>query len=163
MVAPDNGQGATPTAISSPVWSFNTVPVPQPVITPVTITPTPPQGEIVDPNASISPNVPIAPWGPGGSNTGYDESISTITLSGYNNQTISGLTVNLNITDPLTPGLGSDGALFIALVTPNGNDAILYYKPGDPNLNFTNVTFSDHAAQSILLAPGPIQRDVSGL
>ena len=31
----------------------------------------------------------------------------------------------------------------------------LYYKPGDTSQNFTNVTFSDHAPQSILLANGP--------
>jgi len=146
VIAPDNGQvSATPTPISSPIWSFNTVPQPQPVISPAT-----------DPNAKTSPNIEIAPWGPGGSGTQFDVTQSTITLAGYNNQTISGLTVNLNITDPLTPpGLGNDGGLFIELTAPNGNTAILYFKPGDTNENFTNVTFSDQAAQSILLASGP--------
>jgi len=144
IIAPDNGQALTPTAISTPIWSYNTVPQPQPVITPLT-----------DPNATTSPNIPIAPWGPGGTGTGFDVSTSTITLNGYNNQTISGLTVNLNIIDPLAGGRGNDGALFIELTAPNGNTSILYFKPGDTNQNFTNVTFSDHAAQSILLANGP--------
>ncbi len=66
------------------------------------------------------------------------------------------MTVNLNITDPLTPpGLGNDGDLLIELTAPNGNTIVLYYRPGDTNQNFTNVTFSDRAAQSILLANGP--------
>ena len=60
--------------------------------------------------------VPIPTWGPGGSGTGFDQTTSTINLSGFDNQTITGLTVNLSITDPLNPpGLGNDGDLFIEL------------------------------------------------
>ncbi len=155
VIAPDNG-AATPTAISSPIWSYATVPQPEPVITPVKITPTPPGGEIVDPKASVSPNLSIPTWGPGGSGTQYDQTTSTITLSAYNNETINGLTVNLTITDPLTPpGLGNDGDLELELTAPNGNTIVLYEKPGDTNQNLTNVTFSNSAAQSILLASGP--------
>jgi subtilisin-like proprotein convertase family protein len=143
VVAPDNGS-ATPTVISTPIWSFNTVAQPQPQITPAT-----------DPHATISPNIPIATFGPGGSGTTFDETTSDITLSGYAaDQTISGLTVTLNITDP-TNGLGSIGDLFIGLIAPNGVGAVLYSKPGDTNKNLTNVTFSDSGAQSILLANGP--------
>ena len=142
VIAPDNtAGGGNGTAISSPIWSWGNVAAPQPVV-----------------NAGLSPNLSIPTWGPGGSgNPFFDETTSTINLpSNYNNQVISGLTVNVNITDPLTPpGLGNDGDLFIELTAPNGNTAILYYKPGDTNQNFTNVTFSDQAAQSILLANGP--------
>ena len=158
VVAPDNGQVAgIPTAISSPIWSWINVQQAQPVITPVSISPTPPTGQVVDPNAKASPNLSIPTWGPGGSGTQFDVTQSTINLSGYNiNQLISGLTVNVNIIDPLSsPGLGNDGDLFIELTAPNGSTSILYFKPGDTSQNFTNVTFSDHAPQSILLANGP--------
>jgi subtilisin-like proprotein convertase family protein len=142
-ILPDNGQGATPTVISSPIWSFNTVPAPQPVITPLT-----------DPAAKVSPDLPIASFGPGGSGTNFDETQSNITLTGFNNQTISGLTVNVNIADP-TNGLGEIGDLFLELIAPSGTGIVLYYKPGDANKNLTNVTFSDHGAQSIEVANGP--------
>ena len=80
-----------------------------------------------------------------------------MTLSGHANQTISGLTVNLNITDPSSPlSLGNDGDLFIEahcarMATPPSSTT----SPATPTQNFTNVTFSDQAAQSILLASGP--------
>ena len=140
-------------------------PVPQPVITPVAISPTPPSGEVVDPNAGVSPNLTIPTWGPGGTNSGFDVTTSTLALSNYSRQTVSGLTVNLNIVDPLIPpDLGNDGDLEIQLthtwtdpVTGGSKSStvVLYEKPGDTNQNFTNVTFSDQAAQSILLASGP--------
>jgi subtilisin-like proprotein convertase family protein len=142
VIAPDNGQNtATPTPISAPVWSINTVPVPQPVISPAT-----------DPNAKITPNLPIPTWGPGGSNSNFDLTNSFITLSGYNNQTISGLTLNVTIDDS---GNGNLGDIAFALVAPNGNVSYVYYKPGDTNTTLNNVTFSDAAAQSILVASGP--------
>ncbi len=80
--------------------------------------------------------------------------LPTSTSPAYNNQTISGLTVNINIADP-TNGLGDIGDLFIGLITPNGIGIVLYYKPGDTNKNLTNVTFSDRASQSIEVASGP--------
>ena len=143
VVAPDNGAvlapGATPTPIAAPIWSFDTVPQSQPTGT-----------------AVVPANLPIPTWGPGGSGTQFDETTSTTNYAGFTNETISGVTVTLNIIDPLVPpGLGNDGDLFIELIAPNGGTAVLYDKPGDTNQNFTNVTFSDHAAQSILLANGP--------
>ena len=152
VIAPDNG-AATPVPISSPIWSYATVPVSQPVISPAT-----------DAHAKVSPNLTIPTWGPGGSGSQFDETTSTINLTGYNNQTISGLTVNLNITDPLTPpGLGNDGDLVIELTAPNGNTIILYEKPGDANQNFTNVTFSDRAGAIDLAGERALyQWDLSG-
>jgi subtilisin-like proprotein convertase family protein len=143
VIAPDNtAGGGNGTAISSPIGSWRETPVAQPVISEASV-------------ASQS-NLSIPTWGPGGSDTEFDITQSTINLAGFNDQIISGLTVNLNITDPLNPpGLGSDGDLLIELTAPNGNTAILYYKPGDTSENFNNVTFSDAAAQSILLANGP--------
>ncbi len=142
VVVPDGG-GTTPTVISSPIWSFATVPQAQPVISPAT-----------DPDALNSTPMPVASFGPGGSGTTFDETLSDINLTGFNNQTISGLTVNVNIADP-TNGLGDIGDLFIGLITPNGVGIVLYEKPGDPNKNLTNVTFSDRASQSIEIASGP--------
>ena len=60
----------------------------------------------------------------------------------------------MNILDPVS-GLGTLGDLEMELIAPNGDEIILYDKPGDPNKNFTNVTFSDQGPQSILLASGP--------
>jgi subtilisin-like proprotein convertase family protein len=141
LVAPDNGNGSTQ-SISSPIRSFVNTPVPQPVISPAT-----------DANAQISyvaPGLPVPTWGTGGSGiNGNDFTVSTLNLSGYGGQTISGLTVNLNLTHT------QDGDLDIFLFAPNGQVAVLYYKPGDTSQNFTNVTFSDQAAQSILSATGP--------
>ena len=51
----------------------------------------------------------------------FDYTTSTINLSGFNDQVISNLTVNLNITDPLGNDLGNDGDLAIELTAPNGN------------------------------------------
>ena len=124
-ILPDNRQGATPTAISAPIWSYDTVQVPQ--------------GSV---SGSLSPNVPIASYGPGGTGTNFDLTESNITLAAPANDVVSGITVTINIADPVN-NLGELGDLFIGLIDPAGNGAILYYKPGDPSKNLTNVTFSD--------------------
>ena len=145
MILPDNAASTptpqTPTAIQTPIWSYDTVPQQQGVV-----------------SFGISPNETISPWGPGGSGTLFDQTLSTFTVptnAQTANESINDLSVNVTITDPGGNGLGELGDLFIYLFTPNGQDVILYYKPGDTNRNLTNVTFSDDAAQSILLANGP--------
>ncbi len=131
VVLPDDGNG---NIISAPIASYREtpIPLPQPI------------------SATASPNLPIPKWGPGGSgNLNEDETVSTLKVSGFQGYTITNLSVNLNIQNTV------DGSLFIELMAPNGEVAVLYYKPGDTSSNFTNVTFSDTGAQSILVANGP--------
>ncbi len=141
VILPDNGASTptptTPTPISAPVWSYDTVQAPQ---TPLT--------------GSATPDEPVDAYGPGGSGTGYDQTNSFITLTAPANDVIAGVTVTVNITDP-TNGLGDLGDLELGLFSPNGTLVYLYYKPGDKNKNFTNVTFSDQGAESIEVANGP--------
>jgi len=131
MITPDDGSG---TPIISPISSFVTVPVVQPVIGPI-------------PSTDVPLRVPTL--GTGGSGTPDDVTTSTIRLAGYTNQSITGLQVNLNLNHQ------RDGDLTIQLVAPNGQAAILYSNPGDNGQNFVNTTFSDSAAQSILAGTAP--------
>ncbi len=142
VILPDNGASSpapsTVTPISAPIWSFDTVQAPQ---TPLT--------------ASVIADEPVAAYGPGGSgNNNFDQTNSFITFTAPADQIISGVTLTVNITDPIN-GLGDLGDLEIGLFSPNGTLALLYYKPGDTNKNLTNVTFSDQGAESIEVASGP--------
>lgn len=72
-----------------------------------------------------------------------------LTVSGFpNSQLITGITVNLSITEQ------RDGNLTIVLVGPNGAST-LYQSPTDNGVNFTNTTFSDAAGQSIFGGSAP--------
>ena len=137
VILPDNSQGATPTPIAAPIWSYDTVQVPQATFT-----------------GSLSPDVPVNAYGPGGSGTNFDITESSITLPAPANYDISDVTVTVNISDPVN-NLGTVGDLLIVLFSPAGTESVLYYKPGDKNKNLTNVTFTDQAAQSIEVASGP--------
>ena len=105
MIVPDNGQARNTDGHQLADLVVQHRAAAQPVISPAT-----------DPAASVSPNSPVAAFGPGGSGTTFDQTTSIITLTGFNNQTISGLTVNVNIPDPVN-GLGDIGDLVIGLIT----------------------------------------------
>ncbi len=131
LIAPDNGSG---TAIVSPVASFVNLKVAQPTIGPVQSSQVP---------------LPIPAVGTGGSGTSNDFTFSNINLSGYTNQTITGVQVNFSL------NVVQDGGLFIYLFAPNGNATDLYYNPGDTGSGFVNTTFSDLATQSYLSSQAP--------
>jgi len=131
MITPDDGSG---TPITSPISSFITVPVSQPVIGPISSTDVP---------------LRVPPLGTGGSGTSDDVTISTIRLAGYTNQSITSLQVNLNLNHQ------RDGDLTITLVAPNGQSTVLYFNPGDLGQNFVNTTFSDSATQPIMAGTAP--------
>ena len=131
LIAPDNGSG---TAIVSPVASFVNVSVPQTTIGPI---------------SSSQVGLPIPSVGTGGSGTSNDITDSSLNLSGYTNQTITGVQLNLSL------NVLQDGGLFITLFAPNGNSTTVYYNPGDTGSNFLNTTFSDLATQSYLNSQAP--------
>ena len=130
VVAPDNGQGsATPTAIAAPIWSFATAPQPQPVINPAT-----------DPNATVSPNLPIPTWGPGGSNTGFDYTTSydhSLGLQQSDDQWADRQPEHRPIRATAIWAIWPSCS-----VAPNGSVAPRSTtSPETPTPNFTNVTF----------------------
>ena len=110
------------------------------------------------PTRKVSPDIPVASFGPGGSGTTFDETLSNITLAGFANQSISGLTVNVNIADP-TNGLGDIGDLFIGLITPNTH-IILYYKPGDAKLYECDVLGQGLTNSRSRSHPDPIRTEL---
>jgi len=133
IIAPDNhGAGGQFNTINSPIRSLVSFPVPQP---PVTV------------SSGSNLNLPIPDV------TNNDVTESNIIVSGQpTNAKVSNITVTINLTYP------SDGDLEIALVRFDLSTlqySFIYFKPGDTNQNFTNVTFSDSASQSINTAPGP--------
>jgi subtilisin-like proprotein convertase family protein len=81
---------------------------------------------------------------PRGAGTSLD---STLTISNTG-LTLSSLTVNLNITDPL------DSSLTLTLISPNGTKVPLAVNVGGPNgANFSDTTFSDAPPPNGLTIP----------
>ena len=133
IIAPDNGAaGSKFTAINSPIRSVVSFPIPQ---APITV------------SSGSNLNLPIPDIATGGVTT------SDIFVTGQPAAAkVSNITITVNLSYP------ADGDLEIALVRFDLSTlqySFIYFKPGDTNQNFNNVTFSDAASQSINTAPGP--------
>lgn len=104
------------------------------------VTPPAPQGPISRDSGPIDLAVP----------SGITPTTSTLSVTGLpSNQIITGLTVNLSISEV------RDGNLQITLISPNGTSSTLYQNSSDNGQNFVNTTFSDNAGQSIFGGTAP--------
>ena len=117
LVAPDDGNG---NPIVSQIPSFVNTEVAQPVIGPVA-------------SNQVPLRIPIQ--GTGGTGTADDFTTSTLAINGFNNQTITGVTVNLS----LTHQNASD--LTITLTAPDGQTGLVYQGAVNGPVTFSNQAF----------------------
>ena len=118
LITPDDGNG---NPIVSPIASFVDTEVEQPVIGPV---------------ASTQVPLRIPSSGTGGSGTADDFTTSTLAIGGHNNQTITGLTVNLS----LTHQNASD--LTITLTAPDGQTGLVFQGTANGPITLNNQPFA---------------------
>ena len=117
LIAPDDGAGDP---IEAPVSSYVVSPVPKPTIGPIAST-------------QVPLSIPIS--GTGGTGTADDFTTSRLTVNGFVNQIITGITVNLTLTH-------QDGAdLVIRLTAPDGQSALVYRGTANGPLTLNNAAF----------------------
>jgi subtilisin-like proprotein convertase family protein len=123
LITPDDGNG---NPIVSPIASFVITDVEQPLAPPVAST-------------DVPLRIPIS--GTGGSGTADDFTTSTLTIGGFNNQNITGVTLFLS----LTHQNASD--LTITLTAPDGQNGFVYQGTTTGPVTFTNQAFTVNGLQ----------------
>jgi subtilisin-like proprotein convertase family protein len=125
MVTPDDEAGDP---IESPIPSFVISDVAQPVIGPIAAP------AVLNGVTNVPLRIPLS--GTGGSGTNDDFTTSMINVTGYANQIITGITVNLSLTHQ------NDSDLTITLTAPDGQSHRVYQGTFNGPVTFNNQAFN---------------------